>query len=71
MLNENKRPKGCMNVTCFDHRGCSRCGFFEEEAARRKMIPLTLCKDGLMRKLIPRKSNAQEIAPEGGTKDES
>lgn len=32
---------------------CWRCGFNIMEDARRKQIPLTLCDDGLRRKLIP------------------
>lgn len=63
MLNENERPNGCLNVICWDHRGCDRCGFNVDEDARRKQIPLTLCSDGLHRKLIPPK--------EGVTKNES
>lgn len=34
---------------------CERCGFDEEEAKRRADIPLTMGKDGLQRKLIPKK----------------
>ena len=71
MLNEKERPKGCLNVTCWDHRGCSRCGFFEEEAERRKQIPLTLCEDGLRRKLIPPKTPFIAPVQEGGEPDES
>ena len=34
---------------------CERCGFNVQEDARRKEIPLTLCADGLRRKIIPPK----------------
>lgn len=72
MLNEKERPKGCLNITCWDHRGCARCGFNVDEDSRRKQIPLTLCSDGLRRKLIPPKpAGTTEPAKEGGTPDES
>lgn len=31
---------------------CETCGFNPKEEERRKAIPLTLCEDGLRRKLI-------------------
>lgn len=63
MLNDEMRPEGCTNCICTLKRGCDRCGFNKPEADRRREIPLTLCKDGLMRKLIPVKpplENANE-----------
>lgn len=71
MLNEKERPKGCLNITCWDHRGCDRCGFNVEEDARRKQIPLTLCEDGLRRKLIPPKPPVTAPVTEGGKPNES
>lgn len=43
---------------------CWRCGFNVLEAARRRQIPLTPCKDGLSRKIIPKKppyNSAEEV----------
>lgn len=71
MLNEKEQPKGCLNITCWDHRGCARCGFNVDEDARRKQIPLTLCSDGLRRKLIPPKTSVITSVQEGGEPDES
>ena len=34
---------------------CERCGFNPVENKRRKQIPLTLCEDGLYRKIIPKR----------------
>ena len=70
MLNEKERPKGCLNITCWDHRGCARCGFNVDEDARRKQIPLTLCEDGLRRKLISPKLPVIAPVQEGGKPDE-
>lgn len=42
----NERGKFC------DTRNCAHCGFNPEEAKRRKEIPLTLCEDGLRRKIL-------------------
>ena len=39
------------HVIC-DYRGCDNCAWNPEEADRRSKIPLTLCKDGLRRKII-------------------
>ena len=33
---------------------CDRCGFNRGEDERRKQLPLTLCDDGLRRKVIPK-----------------
>jgi len=41
-------------VTC-GHKECYRCAWNHEEAQRRAQIPLTLCPDGLRRKIIPPK----------------
>jgi len=35
---------------------CVRCGFSKTEDELRKKLPLTLCEDGLRRKLIPPKT---------------
>lgn len=48
---------------------CSRCGFDKEENARRIATPLTLCADGLLRKIIPRKPWSEIPKEEGGEKD--
>ena len=39
---------------------CERCGFSKKEDALRKTIPLTLCADGLKRKLIPPRKRKEE-----------
>jgi hypothetical protein len=39
---------------------CERCGFSKKEDAMRKAIPLTLCDDGLKRKLIPPRQRKEE-----------
>lgn len=44
----------CTNPKC-EYEGsacCAKCGFNADEDERRKNIPLTLCEDGLRRKLI-------------------
>ena len=43
-----------MAQTCYVDE-CWRCGFNILEDKRRKQIPLTLCSDGLRRKLIEKK----------------
>lgn len=47
----------CIKNGCRYAVDCERCGFDRAENERRKKIPLTLCKDGLMRKIIPRKNH--------------
>lgn len=54
------RPNGCMawqfhreGNPAMDFQDCERCGWNRVEAEMRKTIPLTLCPDGLRRKLIP------------------
>lgn len=44
---------GCENKT---NKCCVECGFQKEEARRRKQIPAVMCKDGLRRKIIRRKT---------------
>lgn len=56
-----EKVKGCLRGSCDDIRECSRCGWNEKEATRRKKIPLTLCEDGLRRKIIPRKPHTAEV----------
>lgn len=41
---------------------CERCGWNVQEDARRKAIPLTLCSDGLRRKIIPPRQSTVEDA---------
>jgi len=55
MSSENKRVTNCIKGGCYDVHNCSECGFDKAEDARRKEIPLTLCEDGLRRKIIHRK----------------
>lgn len=43
---------------------CPRCGWNEEEAKRRKVIPLTMQEDGLRRKILPRRED--EFGNEAG-----
>ena len=57
------KNENCLRGGCVRWRGavsagltftaCERCGFDKQEADRRMKIPLTLCRDGLKRKLIP------------------
>lgn len=50
--------RGCLCLSCCcrgPSEECERCGFSAEEAARRQAVPLTLCGDGLRRKIIRRK----------------
>lgn len=42
----NERGQFC------EKRNCENCGFNPVEAKRRKNIPLTLCADGLRRKVV-------------------
>lgn len=39
---------------------CECCGWNVQEDARRKEIPLTLCSDGLRRKIIPPRQRTVE-----------
>lgn len=41
---------------------CDRCGFNFEEDARRKEIPLVMCKDGKRRKIIPAKQPKETLS---------
>ena len=52
-MKDKKLSEFCIYGGCDVPRGCARCGFNREEDARRKELPLTLCKDGLRRKIIP------------------
>lgn len=66
-MSEISKPvQGCLKGSCTISRDCARCGFNEKEDARRKQIPLTLCEDGLRRKIIPRKPH-----PEGGNDNDA
>ena len=40
---------------------CARCGWNDEEAERRKAMPLTLCEDGLRRKILPPRPRPNEF----------
>lgn len=48
----------CLQFGCPSHsdirEDCRNCGFFREEALRRKNIPLTEDEDGTRRKVIRR-----------------
>lgn len=55
---------GCADAKLHGNACCKRCGFEQHEAKKREDIPLTLCADGLRRKLIPRKPTSQH--GEGG-----
>ena len=55
--------RGCFLGKCERPLHCMQCGFWEMEAERRKVIPLTLCGDGKMRKLLRRKKDGD---PEDG-----
>ena len=59
-----EKVSGCLKSGCDDIRECSRCGWNEKEAARRKKIPLKLREDGLHRKIIPRKPHTAEVKEE-------
>ncbi len=51
---------------------CWRCGFNVAEDLRRKQIPLTLCDDGLLRKLIPPRHGVEtEVEDDAGGNDDS
>lgn len=41
---------------------CRDCGFESHEAYRRKSIPLTLCEDGLKRKILKRGTDEETDA---------
>lgn len=55
MSKEKKGVPNCIKGGCYGVHNCSGCGFDKAEDARRKEIPLTLCEDGLRRKIIHRK----------------
>ncbi len=55
-------PTNCLAGGCSTIGFCSRCGFDDAENERRKELPLVLCRDGLRRKIIPRKDQEQEEA---------
>lgn len=79
---ESKNPV-CIKNSCLDwqykkdydieqaNAMCERCGFSKKEDAMRKAIPLTLCADGLKRKLIPPRNRARKEVPDdsGGETD--
>lgn len=48
---------------------CERCGWNVQEDAFRKDLPLTLCPDGLRRKLIPPRHRLATAETEAGTDD--
>ena len=48
---------------------CERCGWNVQEDAFRKDLPLTLCPDGLRRKLIPPRHHLATAETEAGTDD--
>lgn len=48
--------QGCEYNDCVTEK-CERCGFFSEEAERRRELPLVEDGDGLRRKIIRRKAN--------------
>ena len=70
------RPSACAAWDYFkqynpteDFQECERCGWNVLEDAFRKDLPLTLCPDGLRRKLIPPRKN--KVSPEmEGMKDD-
>lgn len=47
---------GCASHSCFKE-DCKTCGFYREEAQRRKELPLIEDEDGIRRKIIRRKKN--------------
>ena len=51
--------ENCLCPSSYCYRNCERCGFDKDENERRKQIPLTLCPDGLRRKIIPRRPVVQ------------
>ncbi len=57
MAKEKTKPNNCMLGGCSEGY-CRQCGFNRFEDARRKKIPLTLCEDGLWRKILQRKPEA-------------
>lgn len=58
---EGRQERAClMEAGCSKPKNCSRCGFNRKEAARRKRLPLMPGEDGLLRKVIPRKKEAEE-----------
>ena len=52
-----------------DFQECKRCGWNVQEDAFRKELPLTLCPDGLRRKLIPPRHRLATAETEAGTDD--
>lgn len=40
---------------------CEGCGWCREEYISRRAIPLTLCKDGLRRKILPPRPRTDEL----------
>lgn len=71
-MSEERNPL-CTKTSCLDwhykHKDnplfantlCERCGFSKKENAFRKSIPLTICDDGLRRKIIPAKKAGESI----------
>ena len=41
---------------------CRHCGWDDEEAERRKAMPLALCEDGLRRKILPPRPRTDELS---------
>ena len=47
-----KQPVCLLRGCDAEPKDCARCGWNKKEAARRRRLPLTRCKDGLQRKLV-------------------
>lgn len=58
---EGDLKRVCLQFGCASHsyfrEDCKTCGFFKEEAQRRKELPLIEDEDGIRRKIIRRKNN--------------
>lgn len=40
---------------------CAHCGWNDEEAERRRHIPLKWCEDGMRRKILPPRPRTDEL----------
>ena len=62
----NQSKPNCLMGSCTMGGDCERCGFDRKEDERRKKLPLTLCEDGLMRKIIPKRDGGEEVPHDAG-----
>lgn len=54
-------PVGERRKICRCRMECAHCGWNDEEAERRRHIPLKWCEDGMRRKILPPRPRTDEL----------